>query len=122
MSESKAPALTSISDPRLSKTEEPHTGQKCRKPYCAVSPVTATTDDFRVNLGYRILDSDGTILQCGMSIRSIPVIVIPGDQQYLSFDISAAEVPKAAAVIEIEMVQGEDDWWGRPLRFPIPQR
>jgi hypothetical protein len=85
----------------------------------AVWPGVSTYPEHPVGLGFRVLDAAGEILKYDNERSYFPMLVTPGDTQYLSLWIPASWIEKGATHIEIEMLQEGVAWWGRAITLPI---
>ena len=85
----------------------------------AVWPGVSTYPEQPVGLSFHVLGADGEILQYDNERSHFPMLVTPGDTQYLSLWIPASWIGKGATHIEIEMLQERVAWWGGAITLPI---
>ncbi|MEL6474418.1 MAG: glycosyltransferase family 1 protein [Pseudomonadota bacterium] len=72
-----------------------------------------------VSLGYHVLDGNGEVL-CYENIRTVvPLVIAPGETQYMAIYISETWRRNGGKFIDIELMQEGVAWWGDPLRIEI---
>ncbi|WP_298873208.1 glycosyltransferase family 1 protein [uncultured Bradyrhizobium sp.] len=79
---------------------------------------SAAEDSWKVRLGYHLRDASGGELIPDAAFGEIAFVLVPGDSQFLSLELPRQAV-EAASSLEVEMLQGESDWWGVPLWLPL---
>ncbi|MEQ3650105.1 glycosyltransferase family 1 protein [Hyphomonas sp.] len=85
----------------------------------AVWPGVSTYPEQPVGVSFHVLDAAGEILKYENERSHFPMLVTPGDTQYLSLWIPANWIEKGATHIEIEMLQERVAWWGGAITLPI---
>jgi hypothetical protein len=55
----------------------------------------------------------------GAPLTAIPFVLIPGDGHYMAIDVPTEAKNRGGALVDIELVQEEAVWWGKPLRVRL---
>ncbi|MBB3234977.1 glycosyltransferase family 4 protein [Phyllobacterium endophyticum] len=72
-----------------------------------------------VTLSYHLLDRAGRDLQVKNAYTPIPFVLAPGDTIYMALKVPTDLVEQGASFADIELVQGNSNWLGTPLRVSL---
>jgi hypothetical protein len=80
---------------------------------------SGSTNEGGVTLGYHLLDHAGRNLQFKNAHTPIPFVLAPGDTIYMALKVPTDLVEQGASFADIELVQGDSNWLGNPLRVSL---
>lgn len=85
----------------------------------AVWPGAGIRGAMPVCLSYHVVGRDGEMLSHDNLRTQVPLVMAPGDTQYMALYAPASWIDKGARYLDVSLLQERIAWWGEPVRVEL---